>query len=466
MAGNFLRNLKANTLQLLLNQGFGIAAFYILATQLNKNAFGELNWALAIMLTVFGILTLGLDQVVVKKIAAGEDPKKLVSVYTGHVLVSGLCFYIVLVLASLIFHGSFTPSVIILLGAGKLFYFFSSPFKQLAAGREQFKQLMYMSVVSNILKATLLFILALTNNISLFSAVIVYVISDLAELIASIYFARKRLDLNFEFKDVSRNYLSLLMEAWPQVGNVVFFAAMARIDWILVGIILSAVKLAEYSFAYRFFEITLMPLYIIGPLLLPYFSRKLPDARSEEKPFTLLKMEIVLATFIGLMLAVLWSPVVDGLTAGKYGAVNQSTIFFLVASMPLLYVNNFFWSILFSQNRLKTILGIIIITLSINIVADLILIPRYQNAGAAAGYMVAIIVQCLLFLRACRLYAVKVWETVLLVPVIGAASLTLAITMMFPVWITGIITTFFFSLLIVATRQVKRTEWKIITMIK
>ena len=71
----FTRNISANTLQLLINQFFGLVIFYALSRGLSKELFGQVNWSLAVLLTVFGVLGLGIDQVMVKKIAAGYNPR-------------------------------------------------------------------------------------------------------------------------------------------------------------------------------------------------------------------------------------------------------------------------------------------------------------------------------------------------------------------------------------------------------
>jgi O-antigen/teichoic acid export membrane protein len=463
MKGSFIRNLKANSLQLLLNQGFGIAAFYLLATQLPKKDFGELNWALAILLTGFGVLTLGLDQVVLKKIASGEHPDRIVSLYLSHTLFAGILFYTALLAACYLLPELVPQTTLLLLGAGKLFYFLSSPFKQLAAGLEQFRRLLYMSVTSNILKVFLVFPVAFSPGITLVTAAWIYLISDFAELLASAYFARKQFRFDRVFMKSFKHYRELIKEAWPQVGNVVFSAAMARADWILIGIMLSAVKLAEYSFAYKVFEMALTPLLIIGPLLLPYFSRKMKaGVEIENKQTVLLKMEIILSTFIAVIFCIGWAPVVDSITNGKYGSVNTPAILILSATMPLLYVNNFYWSVLFSQNRLKLILGIITITMLVNIIADCWLIPGFQNAGAASGFLIATALQTFLFCTYCFQSAQKIIATLLIVPVSGGCILLAAFVFPFPVWMTAAISVIVFILFVVFTRQVKPNDWKLV----
>lgn len=59
----------------------------------SKNDFGEINWTLAVLLTSFSILSLGIDQVTVKKIAEGINPQKMLSLYFLHILLAGSLFY-------------------------------------------------------------------------------------------------------------------------------------------------------------------------------------------------------------------------------------------------------------------------------------------------------------------------------------------------------------------------------------
>ena len=102
MKTKLVNNLSANTLQLIINQLAGLAIFYILSIGLDKNSFGQINLALALMLAVFNILSFGIDQIAVRKIAGGEDPQFVLPLYIAHVLITGLpkqlCLVIIVVL--------------------------------------------------------------------------------------------------------------------------------------------------------------------------------------------------------------------------------------------------------------------------------------------------------------------------------------------------------------------------------
>ena len=74
MKRSLLNNLSANTLQLIINQLFALIIFYVLSTQLEKAGFGQINMVLAILLAVFNILSLGIDQLVIKRWRPARTP--------------------------------------------------------------------------------------------------------------------------------------------------------------------------------------------------------------------------------------------------------------------------------------------------------------------------------------------------------------------------------------------------------
>ncbi|MGY3215253.1 lipopolysaccharide biosynthesis protein [Mucilaginibacter sp. HD30] len=399
MKSKLIQNLSANTLQLVLNQVLGVGIFLLLSTTLNKTDFGWLNLTLAILLAVFNILSVGMDQLIIKKVAAGGDKQHMLSIYLSHVLLVGLLFYSILITGWLILPKGAIYDLVLLIGIGKLLMFFSTPFKQVTSGLEQFKLLAYMLLVSNFVRFIGLIILLVLHIISLANLAAVFVVGDLMELLLSILLFKKA-NSTIAIKWYKTDYLKLLREALPQSGVVIITAALARLDWIFIGIFLSAAKLAEYSFAYKIFEMATLPLLAIAPLLIPRFTKLFTGRDVDTSGIQLLlRAELIIAAFIGLLLNVCWAPVIDAITAGKYGAVNTKTIFILSLCMPLLYLQNFFWTIYFAQGRLKMILHSFIVTLIVNVVADVILIPLYQNEGAATGFLLSCSAQIIFFFQ-------------------------------------------------------------------
>ena len=419
-----LQNLSANTIQLVINQFFGAVMFYILSIGLEKSSFGQINLALAVLLSVFNILSFGIDQLTVKKVAQGDDVPHVIRLYIGHVLLTGLIFYGLLLLGYIVFKTSPTYNLILWIGAVKLFIFFSMPFKQVCSGLEKFRLLARMSVVSNCIRAFALLALMLLHSLSIYSIIITFVSGDALELIYTLYLFYRNTSYRTKATFDRAGYQTLLKESMPQLGVVLITSALARFDWLFIGFMVSDVKLAEYSFAYKIFEISTLPMLAIAPLLIPRFTRYFnsADPGSVNLKF-LIRAELIIAAFTVLILNLSWEPVVNMLTHGKYGSVNVVTVFILSLCIPTLYLNNFLWTIFFAKGQLKLILHSFIITLTVNVGANLILIPLYGNAGAALAYLISSLSQTLFFLAKNKVDELKgIFFTMLICTLCAVAS--------------------------------------------
>jgi O-antigen/teichoic acid export membrane protein len=401
LKSNLLKNLSANTIQLVINQLSGLVIFYILSSGLDKNSFGQLNLALAILLVAFNLLSLGIDQVAIRKIASGDQAHSVLSLYLFHVLVTGVLFYAVLLIGSFFINlqNGLYP-LLLLIGLGKLMIYFSTPFKQSASGLEHFKTLAFMLIVSNVVRSIALAVFVLLHILSLQTTIIIFIAGDILELALCIYLFKRFTQVLISVSYNKMAYIALLREALPQMGVTLITSAIARFDWIFIGFMVSAVKLAEYSFAYKIFEMSTLPLLAIAPILLPRFTKlfKQTIATDTTNLKLLFKAEMIIAALTILLLNILWMPVIDALTASKYGAVNSNTIFILSLCIPFLYLNNFLWTINFALGRTKMILSGFIITLLVNVGLDILLIPLFKNEGAAAAFLTASITQGIFYL--------------------------------------------------------------------
>lgn len=413
MKKGFLQSLSVNATQLILNQIFGLGIFYVLSTHLDKATFGQINLALAILLTIFCVLSMGVDQLIVKKIASGEDKRAMLSLFLFHVILTGVVAYAVMVSGWLLFGSdNLVYSLLLAIGLGKLMMFFSTPFKQITSGLERFSLLAQMSVVSNLVRCFCLVVLICEGQVFLWPIVLIFIVGDCAELFCSAWLYAKNIGGGFSFKIDLRQYVNLLREALPQTGVVLITSALARFDWIFIGFMLSAVKLAEYSFAYKVFEISILPLTAIAPVLIPRFTKMVQQQSfNVDELKRLMRYEMIISAFVILAINIAWSPIIDGITGGKYGQVNVVTIFILSLCLPLLFINNFLWTLYFAQGRLKMILTAFIITLSVNVLGDIVLIPIYKNEGAAFAFLLASVAQAGYFLYKNEIGALNaIWQ--------------------------------------------------------
>jgi O-antigen/teichoic acid export membrane protein len=463
MKKRLIQNLSVNAVQLIINQLLGLGIFYVLSAGLDKSSFGQINLALAILLAVFNILSFGIDQIVVKKIASGANIQLILSIYLCHVLISGLIFYGLLFSGSVLFHHTNELySLLLLIGIGKLMIFFSTPFKQAANGLERFKLLAYMSVISNFIRCTGLIILSLLHNLSLHSIILVFIGGDITELLFCMYLFNRSTKIPLTVKWDPVSYKKLLRESLPQTGVVLITSALARFDWIFIGFMVSAVNLAEYSFAYKIFEISTLPLLAIAPLLIPRFTKlfQQQDIRAVELKF-LVRIEMVVAAFTALLLNICWSPVIDHITSGKYGLINVKTIFILSLCLPFLYLNNFLWTIYFAQGRLKMILNSFIITFLANVAGDILLIPFFKNEGAAFAFLAACLVQTIYYLKKNAVSELKnTWRPLIACSLCALLSGFLSRTLFTDNWLILPSAIGFYAILLFTTTQIRLSDRK------
>jgi len=414
-AAGHLRNFSANALQLVANNVFGLVIFYVLSTGLSKADFGRLNLALAILLAAFNILSCGIDQLIIKKIAADENRESALSLYIIHTLITGFIFYGLLATGYILMPHTSVYQLLLFIGMGKLMIYLSTPFKQAANGLEKFKLMAWQSVISNFVRCACLLVCYLLHLLDLKFIIIIFIASDVLELAIGLVLFKRSAGIPITLKFNKAGYLNLVKEALPQIGVVIITSSLARFDWIFIGFMLSAIKLAEYSFAYKVFEIALLPLSAIAPLLIPRFTKmfKQGDVNIAGMKF-LVRAEAIIAGLSVLLINIYWTPAIDWITHGKYGAVNERVVLFLSLCIPLLYLENLLWTVFFTQGRLKMILNAFIITLAVNVLGDVLLIPIFQNVGAAIAFLLACLAQIIFYLSKNNIAGLRnVWQPVL-----------------------------------------------------
>lgn len=470
MGNKFLKDISASTLQVILNQVLGLLVFILISRYLEKSVYGEFNWSLAILTFITTILSLRLEQIVVRKIAAGDEPSKLLTLFTGHTVFFGLLFYGVLFLASVLFPSFFKQhDLLLVLAISQLLSFFSSPFKQLVNGKEQFSWLAVMSSVSNLVKSAWLLWVVFFSFLTIQQVLAIYIISSLAELLFCFFVVQFKLKTGISSQWVLGDYFTLLNESLPQIGSVFLNAFIARIDWILLGIFSGTVITAEYSFAYKVFELCPVPLLILAPVLLSRFSKYFnqnPETSVLNKKRELgffIRCEMIAATFIPLVLNIVWVPLIDMLTNNKYGAVNKTNFLLLSLCIPFQYMINLLWTVEFAQNRLKRVFRITAVTCIIIVAGDLLMIPISNARGAAIVYLLATATEYLLYLRISVIARIKEsWQSLVFCLAIAVLSGTVVNLITDVVLIQLPLSVLIYFILLVVTRQIKNDDLKII----
>jgi O-antigen/teichoic acid export membrane protein len=430
-ANKLIRKFFSAGVQAFAVQFLGILFFYITSVCLSKNDFGVISWANAVSVTITTLLSFGLEQVVVRRIAASQSSYWAAAAYLLHSFVFSLLSLAVLGVLYLFF-GSTSLRMAVLPGffLVQALVFIGTPLKQFLNAQERFAPYAVIAFCSNLLKLIAGIIWARYFYFSIQAVLWILGIGALAELAALLVYITR--NAAFSFRVRMSAYRKLLREALPQYVAVMFDTSLARIDWILIGILCDNIATANYSFAYRAFEVAKLPIVVVGTILLPRFSRLLQkegaiDAAQKKIVNQVLQIEVFIAGFLMLALNIIWSPWVDALTHNKYGAGSALTFLLLSLCIPMQFAINLMWTLCFSLRKYKIVAQITMVTAIINLTANLVLIPVWKETGAAAAFLLATVVQTALYMRALKKYGAPVSVLPVVIFILAALLLWLCL---------------------------------------
>lgn len=415
MKGKLIKSLFSSGLQAVSVQVLGVIFLGIVAYYLSDEEFGIISWANALSMFITTIIGFGLEQVVVRRIAASSTSNWAAAAFLFHVFIGSLISITIVSLFATNCPGcgeavSYLP----------LFYVAQSvillivPLKQFLNAKHIFTPYGVIAIVSNMLKIAVAFVLVSRGYLTVNVVAVIFICASLVEFIFLLIYILAKTDFSFRFK--IQAYKKLVKEAAPQYLSAVFDTTLSRIDWILLGIIgVSYASTGAYSFAYRAYELARLPIVIIAPVILNIFANQLAkDGHlSDEKKRTvndIFTVQAFFAVMIPLVFSIIWAPVLDSIPnfADKYGSKNETEFVILSVCIPIQFFINLLWTLSFSARKYKKITTITIITASSNVLLNLALIPFLNGVGAATAYLLTTLIQVILYYKLVKDYIIKI----------------------------------------------------------
>ncbi|QKJ29928.1 oligosaccharide flippase family protein [Mucilaginibacter mali] len=387
-------------MQAIAVQVLGSLFFYLISVYLSKDNFGMISWLNALSLFFTTILGFGLEQVVTRRIAASNRSDWAAGAFFIHSVAGFIITLLILLGLKVIFHDAVFQYLPWFFAAQGLI-FTGVPLKQFLNAKERFTPYGVIALISNSFKILVAWYLQYKGLLNTGTVITVLIGSAALELLCLLAYVVPKTTFSFKFN--AKPYIKLIRESAAQYISVIFDMSLSRIDWILLGIITTNVVLADYSFAYRAFELARLPMLIIGPMILPRFSRLLAttkrwdDFKDWINDFN--TVELFFAMLIPLILNFLWTPVVGWITGGKYGQGNSLQFMLLSLCIPLQFFVNLLWTVGFSAKKYRSVTGITIACAVTNIALNLLLIPMFDSLGAAIAFLATTALQGFLYYR-------------------------------------------------------------------
>ncbi len=377
--------------------------FYFISKQIPKDIFGIFSWCNAVAYFLVIVAGLGLEQVVFRRLATSNGT----TTWTARFLVLQSFFTSCIVLAilgiiALLFPQTYKAQLMPLFFAGQALLWMAVPPRLLLNVQKRYLGYGFSSVAGNALKMVLVALLAFFGRLNLYTIAGALLLGNMLEWAGATLLARQFYHRQKRIR--WRAGQLLIRESLPQYVAVLFDALLARIDWILLGLLLTNSAVAEYSFAYRAFEAERIPTATVGALMLPLAARwlaggKAPEHHIKEKVQRIMLLIPALASCVAVAATALWPTIIGKLMKSEYGIASWLPFALLNTALLLHFAINMLWTQVFAGRQYRAIIRITALTAFVNLGVNFALIPLLGTIGAAVSFVVASVLQLGLYVR-------------------------------------------------------------------
>ncbi len=364
-----------------------------LARYLGPEQFGQLNYAMVFPAILLPIATLGLTSVVVTELISPKTASKdhLLGTAFFLKLLSGLFAFLLVAISAYYFYSDRPTLIYMILFSASTLVFQSTDVIDLFFQSEvQSRRSVLAKSIAFVLSTLLrLYLLMTYANLVAFSALI-FLEAFLGALFLVFFYNRYRSESLRKWRFDSSLAKHLLLMSWPLIMNDFFIFIYMRADQFMIESLADSAELGRYSAALRLSEVWY---FIATALVSSFYPSILQLKASDETAFYKGYQQLLtLLAFISISISIgtcfFADTFVNLLFGNQYEGVAQILIVHIWAGVfVFLGVGTSNWFILYGQQRFmlyKTLAGAIV-----NVVLNLILIPKYGAIGASVATLIA-----------------------------------------------------------------------------
>lgn len=202
------------------------------------------------------------------------------------------------------------------------------------------------------------------------------------------HFKIYKLHLNWN-KSIWQKFLAM---SWPLALAGVFGAIYSQIDSVMMGYWGQITQTGWYNAAYKIIGVSLIPMALISQSFFPVLSIAFKESKERLQKIWNYQMEIMILLAVPL--------VVGGITLAPkiidfiYDPSYFPSIFafqILIVMAGIIFLNSLFGHVLVVSNQQKKLFWIALSGAIINVILNLILIPKYSLYGAAIATVITVL---------------------------------------------------------------------------
>jgi O-antigen/teichoic acid export membrane protein len=420
-----------NTFWLVLAEGIGRLATFILfifvARILGATDYGKFSFAIAFVYLFSIFSDLGLSQIVTREFSREKEKEKEFSA-----LLSLKIFLCLGTLFLILFSSSFItpePAIRKIIWILAVYTLLNSFFNIIYAFLEARQRMEYESLfkISDGLLTTAFGLFVLFKLPSVENLSYAYLFEGLALLIIILlFFHFKIYKLQLSLKgDIWKRFLSM---SWPLALAAAFTVIYNQTDSVMMGFFNQITQTGWYNAAFKITKVIIMPAVLLSQSFYPPLSISFKESKTAFQEIWTSYTNILILLAFPIMAGgmVLAPKIINFIYGSDYlPSVLVFQILIIMTGIILLYYS--FNQALIAANQQKKVFWPVFYGAMLNIVLNLILIPKFSLYGAAIATVIAnLLVLFLLFKYALKFTSINPFDSKIITTVIGAVLSSLS----------------------------------------
>jgi len=377
-----------------INKLLSLLLLIYVARILGATEYGKFSFALAFISLFVIFHDFGLPILITREYAKEEEKKdreEFYSVLSLKILLSIATLVIILVSSFFITADPQIRNIILILTIFSMLNGFNSIFYAVFMARQKMEYQAWLESLQYLLISGLGFLI-LFNFPSIENLSYGYFIASVVSLISVLIFFNKKI-FNLKIYWQGQIWRKFLMMAWPLALTGLFGSVYNYIDSVMMGSWGMITETGWYNAAYRIIFVTYIPMGLISGSFYPALSNFFKT--SKEKLQKAWDYQLELMILLSLPLAVGGIILAPRIIYSLYPfSFSPSILAFqiLILSSSLVFLYRPFFDVMIASNQQKNAFWVTLSGAIVNIVLNLILIPKYKLYGAAVATVIAYII--------------------------------------------------------------------------
>jgi O-antigen/teichoic acid export membrane protein len=385
----------ANTGWMFIGQFFYLGvSFFVgawIARYLGPSKYGLVSYVVAFTGLFSFIGALGVDGILNRELVSHPEKRDelLGTSFRLKIIGSGIAFIVATIFA-LTFNGlySLTSWLIVMFSAS---FFFQAPnvittfFYSQVKARENIKVQIISSIISAILKIGLILL-----GGGIIWLLIIYIFDYIWQsiLLFKLYNRQGFKILAWKFKPELAK--SIWRDSWPLMLSAVASFVYLRIDQVMVGRIMGDTAVGIYASAVKITEVFyFLPIIICGSLFPAIVNARNTDLKAYYRRLkNLYGLAGGLGFLVALPIALLAGPIISFIFGAQYLAAVPILQIYIWSSIGL-FLGVVVSNQLMAENRTRAVFAINFAAMAVNVVLNIILIPKIGLIGSALATLIA-----------------------------------------------------------------------------